>query len=96
VRKAPAIPRAAGRIVRRAYGAVPAASDNDGVVPTRSQPWGDVIHAARADHLDTIGHFGDVAHVPPHVDWLTTGTGFDRPQFEALWTAVVGHLDTSE
>ena len=92
VRRAPAVPRTAGRVLRRAYGALPGAHDNDGVVPTRSQPWGDVLHAARCDHLDSIGHFGDMAHVPPHVDWLTTGTGFDREQFEALWSDVVSYL----
>jgi hypothetical protein len=96
IRKAPAVPRAAGRVLRRAYGALPKATDNDGVVPTRSQTWGEVLYAARGDHLDAIGHFGDMAHVPPHVDWLTTGTGFDRDQFEALWGSVAGVIDRSE
>lgn len=73
--------------LRTAYDTLPDADANDGVVPTRSQPWADVIFAARADHLDVLGHFGDARREPPHVDWLTTGTGFDRRGFEALWTA---------
>ncbi len=72
------------RALRRAYGATPSADASDGIVPTLSQTWGHVIHAAVADHLDALGHFGDAAHDPPHVDWLVSGSGFDRPRFEAL------------
>ena len=65
------------------------ADDNDGIVPTGSQRWGTVIHAATADHLDVIGHFHDPRHVPPHHDWLVSGAHFDRRHFEALWDSVV-------
>jgi hypothetical protein len=78
--------------LRRAYGKLPSPHANDGVVPTRAQLWGDLVHAAFGDHLDVIGHFGDPEHVPPHFDWLTTGSGFDRPRFEALWGDVVRYL----
>ena len=71
-----------------AYGKVPDPSDNDGVVPTLSQPWGAIIHCANADHLDAIGHYDDKDATPPHFDWLSTGTGFGGRDFEALWTAV--------
>jgi triacylglycerol lipase len=74
--------------LRLAYGRLPDARANDGMVPTRSQIWGDVIRAVWADHLDVIGHFNLPTHVPPHFDWLTSGTGFTRAQFEELWTAV--------
>src|SRR5690606_27443388 len=60
----------------------------DGIVPAQSQRRGPVLYEARGDHLDVIGHFDDPAHVPPHTDWITTGSGFDRAQFEALWTEV--------
>lgn len=75
-----------------AYGELPSVHANDGVVPTLSQVWGEVIHAARGDHLDVLGHFRGPAHDPPHYDWLTSGSGFDRAGFEALWTAVVGWI----
>jgi triacylglycerol lipase len=83
--------RGAGRLtprqtqaLRRAYRSTPSADASDGIVPTLSQTWGQVVPAAVADHLDALGHFGDAAHHPPHVDWLVSGSGFDRPRFEAL------------
>ena len=80
------------RALRHAYGATPSAAANDGIVPTRSQAWGRVVHAAIADHLDVLGHFRDASHDPPHVDWLVTGSGFDRARFEALWSDVTRFL----
>ena len=80
------------RALRHAYGATPSAAANDGIVPTRSQVWGPVLHAATADHLDVLGHFHDASHEPPHVDWLVTGSRFDRSRFEALWSDVMRFL----
>lgn len=65
--------------------ATPDASDNDGMVPTLSQLRGELIRAVDADHLDVLGHFGDPQTDPPHVDWIRTGSGFDRASFERLW-----------
>lgn len=76
-------------VMRAAYGTLPDADANDGVVPTRSQPWGVLLHAARGDHLDVLGHYGNEA---PHVDWISTGTGFDRAAFDALWDDVMRFL----
>ena len=78
--------------LRRFYGKLPSPSANDGVVPTRSQVWGDVIDVVRADHLDVIGHFHDPTHVPPHFDWLSTGSGFDRAGFASVWAAVARYV----
>jgi triacylglycerol lipase len=78
--------------LRRAYGRTPDHRANDGIVPTRSQLWGDVIAAVWADHHDVIGHFHRPTHVPRHFDWVASGTGFDRPQFEALWRKVATYL----
>jgi len=80
------------RVLRRAYGELPSPDANDGLVPTLSQAWGRVIHAAVADHLDVLGHFRDATHAPPHVDWLVTGSGFTRRRFEALWADVAKFL----
>ena len=77
------------RALSRAFGKLPGAHANDGIVPTRSQLHGRVIAAVRADHLDVIGHFNDPSTDPPHFDWLTTGTGFSRAQFEAVWGRVL-------
>ncbi len=78
---------AAQRVVGGALGfkATPAA--NDGVVPTLSQLHGRVLHVARADHLDVVGHYtlagGNTA------DRLPSGAGFTTAAFEATWDAVV-------
>jgi len=74
--------------LRRVYGRIPDAAANDGIVPTLSQVWGDVIAAVWADHHDVIGHFHQPTHVPPHFDWVASGTGFDRAGFEAVWRSV--------
>lgn len=75
-----------------AYGDVPAADHTDGIVPTRSQIWGELVCAAQGDHLDVCGHFDDLGHDPPHYDWLATGSGFDRPQFESLWGSATNFM----
>ena len=80
------------RVLRRAYRTMPSPAANDGIVPTLSEAWGHVVHAAVADHLDVLGHFRDAAHDPPHVDWLVSGSGFDRRRFEALWADVAHFL----
>ena len=91
-RDAPRLAAHQARALRRSYRAMPSPDGNDGIVPTRSQAWGRVIHAALADHLDVLGHFRDAAHDPPHIDWLVTGSGFDRRRFEALWADVARFL----
>ncbi len=87
--RVPALEDAQADALRVAFGTLPDAAANDGVVPTRSQAWGEVIHAVEADHLDVVGHYGDPAHDPPHIDWITTGTGCNTERFEGLWSAVV-------
>ena len=75
-----------------AYGEQPPVRANDGVVPTRSQVWGEVVAAVWADHLDVIGHFDHRDHTPPHFDWFPSGSHFDRWQFDALWGRVADFL----
>jgi pimeloyl-ACP methyl ester carboxylesterase len=73
-------------VLEAAYGEIPSPSRSDGMCPTLSQIWGEIVHAAKADHLDVCGHFSDDGeHDPPHVDWLASGTGFTRRGFENLW-----------
>ncbi len=68
-----------------AYERIPSMRDNDGMVPTLSQVWGEIIHAAWGDHLDAIGHFYLPTHVPPHFDWLNSGQRFTLEEFERIW-----------
>ncbi len=76
----------------QAYGLLPSATASDGIVPTLSQPFGEVIGAVWADHLDVIGHFDGPSDKPPHVDWLISATGFRRPEFVEVWTRVVDYI----
>jgi triacylglycerol lipase len=74
------------------WGELPSARDNDGIVPTNSQIWGEVIHAATADHLDVVGHFGSSAPQSPAADWIPSESGFDLDGFERLWDDVAAFI----
>jgi len=84
----PTLTESQADVLLQTYGMIPDSSANDGVVPTLSQIWGELIHATTADHLDLLGHFGQAGQEHPHVDWLSSGAGFNRARFEALWTDV--------
>jgi triacylglycerol lipase len=95
------LPPDAEGMLARAFGSVPAVYANDGVVPIRSQIWGKLIWTGHGDHLDVLGHFGDPAPLatqvalegpPPHVDWLYSGSSFNRAQFASLADAIVAGL----
>lgn len=66
----------------------PGPDDSDAIVPTLSQGWGELIHAAWADHLDVIGHYEGPDDDPPHYDWIPSGAGFDRQRFTSVWKDV--------
>jgi hypothetical protein len=61
---------------------------NDGVVPTLSMLWGQLLWAGDGDHLDLLGHFHDDHKPAVHVDWVTSGANFNRRRFGALLDAV--------
>jgi hypothetical protein len=89
------LPRLAGAQRRRLaedYGEVPPPWANDGIVPTLSQIHGDVIHCARADHLDVVGHFGPGSADEIRADWLPTQDAFDGEAFEAVWNDVADYM----
>jgi triacylglycerol lipase len=75
-----------------AYGALPAPADNDGMVPTNSQVWGELIHAASGDHLDLVGQFGFEDESGFSGDWLPSYAGFGRREFDEVWTRVADFL----
>lgn len=74
------------------YGGLPVPSDNDGMAPTLSQVWGEVIHVTRADHLDVMGQYGDTIAPGTHADWLPSCSGFDTASFTALWNDVAAFI----
>jgi len=60
---------------------------NDGLVPTGSMIWGDVLWGGTADHLDILGHFhGD--RDSAHTDWMVSGAGFREDDFDEVMDAV--------
>lgn len=87
-------------LLRRSFDELPGFRDNDGVVPIRSQIWGELVWTGYGDHLDVLGHFRDTRPRPKrletpreraepmHVDWLTSGSGFDVKSFAALTQAL--------
>jgi triacylglycerol lipase len=87
-----AMTAAQGLALKGAFGRLPGPRDNDGFVPTLSQVWGNVIHAAWGDHLDAIGHFYLPTHVPPHFDWLNSGANFTLRDFQRMWRDVARYV----
>lgn len=85
-------PEATAReMIERALGRELTDEVNDGLVPTASMVWGDLLWAGAADHLDILGHF----HGEPgstHTDWLTSGAGFREDDFEQVMDAVADFL----
>jgi triacylglycerol lipase len=65
---------------------------NDGIVPTLSMLWGDLIWCGEGDHLDVLGHFHDDQRPARHVDWMTSGALMDRGRFDSLMDAVSAFL----
>lgn len=78
------------RVLERGLGFKVTAGTNDGIVPTLSQLHGRVLHVARADHLDVVGHYGLAGGRT--ADWLPSGAGFTNEAFEATWDAVAAAI----
>jgi len=60
---------------------------NDGIVPTASMLWGELVWAGKGDHLDVVGHFRDDSG-DAHVDWLASGANFGRYRFRTMTDAI--------
>ncbi|MBC7171912.1 MAG: hypothetical protein H5U40_05785 [Polyangiaceae bacterium] len=74
--------------LRDGLGFVPEPHHCDGVVPTLSQLWGELLWCGPADHLDVVGHFRDSHSPSVHTDWLASGASFDRSSFSASMDAI--------
>jgi len=82
--------RATQHLLDRGLGFEATPQISDGIVPTLSQLHGRLLHVARADHLDLVGHYtlagGGTA------DWLPSGVGFTPEAFDATWEAVAAAI----
>jgi hypothetical protein len=72
------------RTLTEAFGRTPTDESSDGIVPTLSMLWGELLWAEEADHLDTLGHFHDDEKPLVHTDWLTSGTRLTRERFHRM------------
>jgi triacylglycerol lipase len=59
---------------------------SDGIVPSRSQLWGQLFYGVTADHMDVMGHFDQPEQ---YISWLKSGSNFHEPDFFALWERVL-------
>jgi triacylglycerol lipase len=65
----------------------------DGIVPTLSMLWGELLWCGAGDHLDIVGHFGDTGQKPrKHVDWLQSGANFRSADFALMADALSDFL----
>ena len=65
---------------------------NDGIVPTLSMLWGQLIWCGQADHLDVLGHFHDNEKPAIHVDWMNSGAHVTRTRFGQAMDALAEFL----
>ncbi len=89
------IPEAVGAQRERlleCYGELPLPEDNDGISPTNSQLWGELVHATTADHLDVMGHYGTLGAGVHSGDWFPSHSGFADADFERLWSDVASFI----
>ena len=82
--------RATQRLLDRGLGFKATPRISDGIVPTLSQLHGRVLHVARADHLDVVGHYTLASGRTGN--WLPSGAGFTPEAFEATWDAVAAAI----
>ena len=78
--------------LKAAFGEYPGRRANDGIVPTLSMLWGELLWCGAADHLDIVGHFRDHSRASPHIDWLESGASFRRDNFAAMTAALARFL----
>jgi triacylglycerol lipase len=65
---------------------------NDGIVPTMSMLWGELLWCGEADHLDILGHFHDDHKPAEHIDWMMSGAHFTRLRFDQAMDAIARFL----
>jgi len=65
---------------------------NDGVVPSLSMLWGELLWCGEADHLDILGHFHDDEKPAAHADWMMSGAHFTRVRFNQAIDAIANFI----
>ena len=66
---------------------------SDGIVPTLSQPYGEILGVFASDHLDCVGHFPHFRENGKAVSgWVRSGAGFNEERHNLLWTRVADFI----
>ena len=61
-------------------------SSNDGVVPSSSQAYGQILGVFASDHLDCVGHYPHTLQNGTEVSgWVRSGADFTEARLELLW-----------
>lgn len=76
------------QLLTEAFGNAPSDEFSDGIVPSLSMLWGELLWAEEADHLDILGHFHDDQKPAVHTDWLTSGSQLTRERFRQMMRRV--------
>jgi triacylglycerol lipase len=74
----------------KAFGRAPGVRASDGIVPTRSQIWDQLVWCGYGDHLDVLGHFDDPAR--GHLDWMCSGSKFTHARFTEMVRAIANGM----
>jgi pimeloyl-ACP methyl ester carboxylesterase len=77
------------------YGKLPLRDDSDGIVPTLSQVWGQVLYFAEADHLDVVGQYGVSTAAAATGDFIPSFSAFGPTEFAELWQRVARFIAES-
>ncbi len=91
----PALSSAQGAQLVEQGAELPTRADSDGLVPTLSQVWGQVLYFAQADHLDVVGQFGLSTEAAATGDWIPSFSPFGPEQFAELWSSVARFIASS-
>jgi len=79
-------------MLQRGLGREPTAATVDGIVPTLSMLWRELLWCGEADHLDVMGHFRDDGRPTLHVDWLLSHARYRRRDFHTMIDAIAGFI----
>jgi hypothetical protein len=68
----------------------------DGVVPSASQAYGDILGVFASDHLDCVGHFPHALPDGTFVSgWVRSGAAFTPERFALMWGRVAAFIAAS-
>ncbi len=80
----PDVSEKTAREIKNAFSFPVTPHTNDGIVPTMSQMYGELLDVVVSDHLDVVGRFANAGNEHRN-DWLPSGSGFNEKRFQRIW-----------